>query len=65
MAKLTRKEHLKLWQKYIDKISQANLVNLNESPYEKIKRIKVLKKDFEAWFSYYFPNLTETKDKQH
>lgn len=50
------RKYLKLWQQYAENVKKSTPVDLNETAIEKLKRIKRLEKDDEAWFKYYFPN---------
>lgn len=49
------------YEKHCVRIAQATSINIHESPAEKLVRIKALEKDYEAWFSYYFPNYAKSK----
>jgi predicted phage terminase large subunit-like protein len=41
------------------RIAQATSININETPAEKVKRIKYLEADYVRWFEYYFPNYAK------
>src|SRR5690625_7424276 len=47
---------LDFWEKYYEDLQQEDgLVDLFEDPDDKLKRIKDLEANHEAWFKYYFP----------
>lgn len=52
----TDSEYLKAWQSFRDNFKKATPIDLNETPAEKVKRIRRLEADPELWFKYYFPN---------
>ena len=41
------------------RIARATVINLNETPAERIARIKALESDYVAWFEYYFLNFAK------
>jgi len=49
-------EYLKSWQEFRDNFRKATPIDLNETPAEKVKRIRRLEANDEEWFKYYFPN---------
>lgn len=49
-------EYLKAWQSFRDNFKKSTPVDLNETPAEKVKRIKRLEANDEEWFKYYFPS---------
>lgn len=49
------------YDKHCRRIAQATTIRINESPQEKIKRIRELEKDYVKWFEYYFPNYAKVK----
>lgn len=55
--KITDKEYLELWREFSDNMSRATPIDLSESHADKLKRIKRLEADDEAWFKYYFPHF--------
>lgn len=46
----------KFWEKYVKDLKRATTVDISETQDEKLKRMKALEADHEAWFKYYFPN---------
>jgi len=54
--KVSDKEYLDLWREFCENMDNATPIDLNESHSDKLKRIKRLEADDEAWFKYYFPN---------
>jgi len=52
---------LKQYEEHCRKIEQSATVNINETPKEKIKRIKELEKDYVDWFEYYFQMYAKSK----
>lgn len=52
---------LKQYEEHCRKIEQSATVNINETPKEKLKRIKELEKDYVAWFEYYFQMYAKSK----
>lgn len=46
------------WEEFLDSIRNSTPIDVNETPEQKIKRIKQLEKpgNEEAWIQYYFPN---------
>lgn len=50
-------EYLKAWHSFRDNFKKATPVDLNETPAEKVKRVKRLEANDEEWFKYYFPNF--------
>lgn len=57
MAKISDKHALLDWKEYLDNISKATPIDLNESALDKRKRIQAQEKNPEKWFKYYFPNF--------
>ncbi len=55
--KLTDKDHLQAWREFCDNMDRATPIDQNETQQGKLKRIKRLEADDEAWFKYYFPNF--------
>ncbi|MGL4908961.1 MAG: hypothetical protein ACRC3G_06475, partial [Bacteroidales bacterium] len=51
----TDKQLLLQWEEARANLKASTSVDLSESYEAKIKRIKVLEADFEAWVKYYFP----------
>lgn len=49
-------DYLKSWASFRDNFRKSTPIDLNETPAEKLKRIRRLESDPEAWFVYYFPN---------
>ncbi|MDR2002141.1 MAG: phage terminase large subunit [Prevotella sp.] len=49
------------YEKHCRRIAQATIININESPQDKKKRIKELESDYAKWFEYYFPNFAKSK----
>ena len=54
--KKTDKEHLQSWREFCQNIDNATPIDLSETPANRIKRIKHLEANPEAWFKYYFVN---------
>ncbi|WP_298307246.1 hypothetical protein [Flavobacterium sp.] len=54
--KVSDKEYLDLWREFCENMDNATPIDLSESHSDKLKRIKRLEADDEAWFKYYFPN---------
>lgn len=57
MATVHDKKYLRLWAQYRENSAKATPVDLNETAFAKAERIKLLEKDPEKWFKYYFPNF--------
>lgn len=58
------KKYFKLladYEKHCIRIAQATSLNIHETPDEKLRRIRLLEKDYEKWFEYYFPNYAKSK----
>lgn len=55
--KKTDKDWLLEWKEFGANIDNATPIDLTESSVDKLKRIKNLEADDEAWFKYYFPNF--------
>lgn len=55
--KKTDKDWLQEWKEFGDNIDNATPIDLTELSTEKLKRIKRLEENDEAWFKYYFPNF--------
>jgi len=53
--KISDRDAVRAWDEYKKSIMDSTPVDLNETAAEKIKRIKALEADDEAWFKYYFP----------
>lgn len=51
----------KRWQKLVDAIRKATVVDINETPEQQRKRIAKLEANPEEWFEYYFPNFCTAK----
>lgn len=51
----------KRWQKLLDAVQKATVVNLHENADEKRARIAKLEANAEQWFEYYFPNFYSSK----
>lgn len=49
------------YAKHCAKIANGSLVNSNESPEERIKKLKSFDDDYIAWFEYMFPNYAKRK----
>ncbi|MBX9808633.1 MAG: hypothetical protein K2X95_12670, partial [Flavobacteriaceae bacterium] len=56
MAKKSNKEYLLLWREFCDNMDNATPVDLQETPSDRLKRIKKLEANPEEWFKYYFVN---------
>ena len=54
--KLKDREALRFWEEYRNSILKSTTIDIHESFTDKEKRIASLKKDFEAFCKYYFPN---------
>ena len=52
---------LKQYEEHCRKVAQATTININESPGDKLRRIKELEKDYVTWFEYYFPMYAKSK----
>lgn len=62
MAKIavaTDTEYLKAWNEHCEAFRRSATVDLSETHVEKIKRIKRLEANSEAWFQYYFPSYCQ------
>ena len=46
---------LKDYELHCKKVEQSTTIRLNESPADKMKRIKKTEQDYAEWFEYYFP----------
>lgn len=55
--KLKDRDAIREWDDYRRSILESTPVDLNESTADKLKRIKALEADHEAWFKYYFPRF--------
>lgn len=55
--KKSDKEWLADWKEFGDNVDNATPIDLTESSVDKLKRIKRLEADDEAWFKEYFPNF--------
>ena len=55
-TRLTDKQSIAYWDQYRRDLDRATVVDISETPDEKLKRIRRLESDDEAWFKYYFPN---------
>lgn len=51
----TDKQALIEWDEFLQAIRDSTPVDINETPEQKVKRIKRLENDVEEWFKYYFP----------
>lgn len=51
----TAEKLLRDYEEHCRKIEQSTTININETPADKLKRIKRLEQDYVAWFEYYFP----------
>lgn len=49
------------YEQHCRQIAKATLINVNESPSDKSKRIASLEKDYIPWFEYYFPNYAKVE----
>ncbi len=49
------------YDKHCLHIVKASYINLNESPAQKLSRIKDLESDYVKWFEYYFPGYAKVK----
>lgn len=56
MSKIEDNKAIAFWDKYIKDLERATVVDISETQEAKLKRIKRLEADDEAWFKYYFPN---------
>ena len=56
-ARINDKEYLELWREFCENMDNATPIDVAETHAEKLKRIKRLEADDEAWFKYYFPNF--------
>ncbi len=43
------------------RIARASVVDINEAPADKLKRIRSLEQDYVRWFEYYFPNYAKVR----
>ena len=43
------------------RIARASVVDINEAPADKLKRICSLEQDYVRWFEYYFPNYAKVR----
>jgi hypothetical protein len=55
--KMSDRDYLKRWHAFRDNIDKSTPIDLDETEAEKLKRIKKLEGNYEAWFKYYFPNF--------
>lgn len=55
------RQWLKLWEETKQSIISSAVVDTSESESDKLKRIKRLEGDDEAWFAYYFPSYYSAK----
>jgi hypothetical protein len=53
--KHTDKQYLQHWKEFADGIRNSTPVDTTEKISDRIKRVKALEEDREAWFKYYFP----------
>lgn len=63
MAEIDKKLQ-KLLSDYDDhcrRIARAAVVDINEKPADKIRRVAELEQDYVKWFEYYFPNYAKVK----
>ena len=49
------------YDKHCRRIAQSTSIRINESPTDKVRRIKALEADYIKWFEYYFPNYAKKK----
>jgi predicted phage terminase large subunit-like protein len=47
---------LREYELHCERIQKATFLNINETPEEKRKRMKILEKSYTKWFEYYFPD---------
>ena len=52
---------LKDYELHCKKVEQSTTIRLNESPADKMKRIKKTEQDYAEWFEYYFPMYAKSK----
>lgn len=66
MGKLADKQALLRWDEYREALKKSTTVDMDETPAQKMARIKRLESNFEAWGKYYFPVYcsAETADFQ-
>lgn len=57
----TDKQALLEWEEFLESIRNSTPVDHNESEADKVKRMKRLEADPEAWFAYYFPKFASAK----
>lgn len=56
-ANKSNKQALQDWDEFLESIRNSTPVDNNETTEQKVKRIKKLEADPEAWFQYYFPKF--------
>lgn len=49
------------YDEHCRRIARASVVDINETPADKMQRVKRLEEDYVAWFEYYFPNYAKVK----
>ncbi|QTV06048.1 hypothetical protein [Faecalibacter bovis] len=52
---------IKQYEEHCRKIEQSATININETPKEKIKRMRGLERDYVDWFEYYFQMYAKSK----
>ena len=48
------------YDEHCRRIEKATLIDVNEKPADKMRRVKELEKDYIKWFEYYFPNYAKS-----
>lgn len=63
-----RRQYEKLladYDRHARRIAKATTIDINETPKEKLDRIKWLEEDYIRWFEYFFPNYAKKKSAKH
>lgn len=47
------------YDKHCQRIAKSTTIRINETPAEKVRRMRHLEADYTRWFSYYFPNFAK------
>jgi len=60
----TDKQYLSLWKEFAEGIRNSTPIDTTETPSDRLKRVKKLEADHEAWFKYYFPKYCSAPPAQ-
>ncbi len=54
-------KYIQNYELHCKRIAKASTVKINETPAEKLQRIRKLESDYAKWFEYYFANFAKSK----